>query len=142
MRRSIAAAATFLAVGALAATATPAVAADGSPCGPQFRHNNGWHVQNCPDWSPNNWIPVFADHRVGARQVGSIYAPGNDWYVCQGRYAGQTYGIFYGGANLQNDWWAYTMADNGQFGYVPEVYFQGGRNFEPDATLSTICWWG
>jgi hypothetical protein len=140
MRRSIAVAATLLALGALAASASPA-AADGSPCGGQFWHNHGWHVQYCPDWSPNNWIPVFADHRTSSPQVGSIYAPGDDWYICQGRYP-SVYALSYGGSSLQNDWWAYTMADNGQMGYVPEVYFQGGRNYEPDAALSTVCWWG
>jgi hypothetical protein len=116
---------------------TPASAADGQPCGPVWVHPglDVW-VQTCPDWSPDNWIPVYQYAVYSAPVVGYIYAPGDDWYLCQ--FPGGTYAMLYRGQNLQNNWWASTMADNGAWGHVPEVFFRGGNNYEPDAALG-LC---
>jgi hypothetical protein len=128
--------------GALLAAAPVASASDGSPCGARWFHSGvGLDVQYCPDWAPNNWIPVWRSKdspavaatrtAAGSEQpVGYIYAPGNDWYHCEAAGRKQSVGNFW------NTWWAWTMADNGQWGWVNEVYFQGGGNDEPDATLA------
>lgn len=132
MRKLLVTAAVALAVFASTVASAPeASAADAFPCGPPWFHPSSPEpVQTCPDWSPNNWIPVYASPSSGT-VVGHIYAPGNDWYVCQWRFAAWVHTLF----GYQNDWWAYTLADNGGWGWVPETYFRGGANFEPDAGL-------
>ena len=108
----------------------PAAAADSAPCGPAWYHQGiGQYVQTCPDWSPNNSIPVHVQPDPNSRIVGYIYAPGDDWYICEVSAARQdAYGY-------HNVWWATTKADNGNWGWVSEVYFAGGGNDEPDAGL-------
>jgi len=44
-------------------------------------------------------------------------------------------GGIYKYGELENDWWAYTMADNSKRGWMNEVYFKGGNNNEPDAGI-------
>jgi hypothetical protein len=129
MRRLIVVVA-MLVLGAAAATAAPASASDGSPCGPGVGYN-GWWVQYCPDWSPNNSIPVHRDPSARSPTVGSIYAPGDDWYVCQKRVPGSVYAL----GRYRSDVWAWTLSDNGRWGWVSEVYFRGGGNFDADARL-------
>jgi hypothetical protein len=77
--------------------------------------------------------------------VGVLRAGGStNWFV------GQGYGAIFVAGNLQNGWWAYTLSDkdssgNSHWGWVPETYFKGGNNNEPDAGLAlcgtqgTIC---
>jgi hypothetical protein len=120
----------------VAAVVSPSVAsaADNVPCGAPWWHSgHGITVQTCPDWAPNNWIPVYNGTQYGASVVGHIYAPGGDWYVCQ--LQGATANMSYGGVNYANNWWAQSRADNGQWGWVPEIFFQGGNNYERDAAL-------
>ncbi|MDP4500425.1 hypothetical protein [Nonomuraea turcica] len=114
---------------ATAAPAAQAAAGDAQPCGRQYQHN-GRTVQNCPDWSPSGSIPVYASPAKG-RIVGTINPAGGDWYLCQKT------GASYERGGYRNYWWASTMADNNQWGYVSEVYFRGGGNNEPDAGLRT-----
>ena len=78
--------------------AAPAAAYDAYPCGPPFG-GPAWR-QYCPDWSPNNSIPVFYRPAVGERIVGYIYAPGDDWYYCQHQAGRFTMGGYW------NTWWA------------------------------------
>jgi hypothetical protein len=59
---------------AIMLAAPAAVARDAYPCGPRFSLASVGYVQYCPDWSPNNWIPVHQYARVSAPVVGSIYA--------------------------------------------------------------------
>ena len=111
---------------------------DATPCLPRYYHSGvKRYVQTCPDWGPANgpWgdrqIPVYANNMT--TKVGTIYAPGNDWYVCQKEVT--TLDPFpYGG--YYNDWWAYTKADNGKWGWAPEVFFVGGDNMDPDRKLA------
>ena len=107
--------------------AAPAAAYDSYPCGPPF--GGPAFKQYCPDWSPNNSIPVFYRPAVGERIVGYIYAPGDDWYYCQHQAGRFTMGGYW------NTWWAGTKADNGATGWVPETYFSGGGNNERDRGL-------
>jgi hypothetical protein len=127
--RRLAVLATALSIGVVLAQAAPASAYDSYPCGGIFWHD-GFRVQYCPDWSPNNWIPVYYDPSAGSRVVGQIYAPGSDWYYCQ-----QRFNSIYALGPYQTDVWAFTRADNNQPGWVPEVYFSGGANYEADRTL-------
>jgi hypothetical protein len=115
----------------MVAVAGPAHAADAYPCGASFYHPPANQtVQYCPDWSPDNYIPVYATAFPNSMIIGHIYAPGNDWYTCQL----QTSGV-HNLNGLLNNWWAYTRADNLNWGWVPETYFRGGVNYEADAGL-------
>ena len=128
-RAGIAALTLGLAVG-MFGIASPAQAVDDQPCGSQFYQKSmKENVQYCPDWAPNNQIPVFNGPNDFSGIAGYIYAPGDDWYACQKQGFGYTLGQF------QNDWWARTMADNGKIGWVNEVYFKGGGNLEADQKL-------
>jgi len=105
--------------------------ADSQPCGAGWSHPEYGSVQTCPDWSPVGEIPVLAHTGKTADLVGSIDPAGPDWYICQVRaypIEGPTEGI-------ANDWWAVTVADNGEPGVVPQIFFKGGANYEPDGGL-------
>jgi hypothetical protein len=137
MRKIMATLVAGIAVAATVATGPAAHAADNVPCGGQWWHSGQRvHVQTCPDWSPPKYgeIPVYEypNAMAGARIVGYIDPAGDDWYVC-----GLT-GLSYGFDGYSNNWWALTVADNGQAGYANQVYFQGGGNYESDANLR-IC---
>jgi hypothetical protein len=128
------------------AHASNASASDAYPCGPIRLHPvySQW-IQTCPDWSPDGWIPVYDSPYTTSPIIDWIYAPGDDWYVWQC----QTTSVHtLGGA--KNNWWAGTRGDGrytggrGRSGWVPETYFRGGADFEPDAALrrqtSTGIW--
>jgi hypothetical protein len=110
-RRRVVSASTGLVTAAALVTALggPAQArSDDYPCGPEFGKEIGgtiYAVQICPGW-----------------------AGGDDWYECATR------GDSYAHEGLVNDEWAQSMADNGKWGYVSQVYFQGGDNWESDAS--------
>src|SRR6266511_2892154 len=115
------------AFGTIVVTPSTAFATDNYPCSAPWRHPRlGIMVHTCPDWSPaiNNDIPVY--YGASPSLQGYIHAPWDDWYVCQ--MQGPTAQL----QNYYNDWWAWTMADNGLWGWVSETYFRGGPNFEPD----------
>lgn len=122
-------------------SAEPAMApqADAHPCGARWYHSGvGRYVQSCPDWAPADSpygahrYPVYDLSVYPGQQIGTIYAPGDDWFVCQRQFDDRDP---YAGWGYYNNWWAYTMADNGRWGWVPEVYFKGGGNNQPDAGL-------
>ncbi|NRQ40026.1 hypothetical protein HII36_50615 [Nonomuraea sp. NN258] len=135
-RRIISAGTALVAAAALAASlGGPAQArADAHPCGEPYPHEVGGTVhtvQICPDWAPDGRIPVYSTVQESSGEiVGYIEAAGPDWYECGLR--GDDYDALEG---VVNDWWAGTMADNGAWGYVSQVYFRGGGNWEPDANL-------
>ncbi|SDH51217.1 hypothetical protein [Nonomuraea jiangxiensis] len=106
--------------------------ADDFPCGVPFERvidGEAHTVQICPDWAPDGRIPVHATVR-DIRVVGHIEAAGDDWYACG--LKGRRHAL---GNGRVNDWWAKTMADNGAWGYVSQLYFRGGGNLEPDRGL-------
>lgn len=124
---------------ALLASSSAAQAYDAWPClGERYHPLAKTNVQTCPDWAPNNQIPVHEGPRAGSRIVGYINAAGDDWYVCHGE--GASYAIRVGGVLYANNYWAYTYADNLKSGFVNEVYFRGGDNYEPDRKLR-FCGW-
>ena len=75
-------------------------------------------------------VPVFATRSPGAPVVGHLEQGGAaNWFVTEMK--GQTFRA----GSAENYWWGSTMADNGRWGWVPEVYFAGGDNNEDDAGL-------
>jgi hypothetical protein len=121
-------AAAMLAIPLLIVSASPASAHDSSPCGPVTAWY-GYEIQYCPLWTAP--VPVYAGRDQSTKRVGWLYSASGNWFICQQNHGSATahYGPYY------NNWWAYTVADNLYWGWVPEVYFQGGGNNEPDATL-------
>lgn len=112
------------------AFAVPAMAADEYPCDDPYPHiGAGTFVQVCSMWRGD--VPVYDD--VGTGIVGSLENADGNWFVCQTRFEGAPYTV--PGTDYLNDYWALTMADNGEWGWVPEAYFAGGGTNEPDDTL-------
>ncbi|MCW3042791.1 MAG: serine/threonine protein kinase [Actinobacteria bacterium] len=116
----------------------PTATTDKYPCGAQFTETNsgtGHRAQHCPLASGN--VPVFDSPDAGnaAHQVGVLRLGGStNWFV------GQSYRSTFVAGNLENGWWAFTLSDKDaagktHWGWVPETYFQGGANNEPDAGL-------
>jgi hypothetical protein len=90
----------------------------------------GHRAQVCPLWRDN--VPVYdsPDRGGAARQIGTLYKGGRaNWFVGQSQRSSYSFGPY------QNRWWAFTMADNDTWGWVPEVFFKGGENDERDAGL-------
>jgi hypothetical protein len=131
----------LFATAAALALAPTASASDAHPCGAPV--SKSWStkgpVQPCPLTSPeaNGRIPVYA--RPVARGAGAalpapqgwLHGTAGQYFVCQTQAAS-----FHHARGWRNNWWAYTAADSGiAWGYVPQVYFMGGNNDEPDAGL-------
>jgi hypothetical protein len=117
-----------------ALTGSAQARADAFPCGALFEVTIGQDVhtvQMCPDWHDSGRIEVYADTSVDSGVVGEIAVAGDHWYEC-GR---QGDALYLSGGDVGNDWWARTMADTGRWGYVSQLYFKGGGDFEPDAGL-------
>jgi hypothetical protein len=107
---------------------------DDIPCGDPYHESivNG-DAQICP--LTQNRVPVyesFEDGFFGDNDiVGYLNNADGNFFMCQ--LLGEEFDI--PGTNISNDFWALTLADNGAAGWVPEVYFAGGGNFQPDANL-------
>ena len=100
-------------------------AKDNYPCGKPTTNKWGETVQYCPITQGN--VPVFD---ANLKVVGYLNKGGTaNWFYCQFSWGKYKKG------NLENNWWAYTRADNLQLGFVNEVYFKGGNNNERDAAL-------
>jgi hypothetical protein len=125
----------FLLAIVLSAAAVPlhtpaALATDTAPCGAPYKHGT-LMVQKCPLWRGD--VGVY-DLNTG-RKVGTLEVGGSaNWFVCQAKFIDHPADL----GGYSNVWWAYTMADNRQWGWVSEVYFSGGGDFERDARLA-IC---
>ncbi len=102
---------------------TPAQAASG--CSRTANHA-GYVTYNCYMYRSS----VHVWHHYGS----AVYHPidnttgvlnqGTSWFVCQRRFPVK---IWYGSA--ANDYWAYTLSDNGWWGWVNAVYISGGSNW-------------
>ena len=111
-------------------TSTLPFTSDKSPCGAQTTTAVGRRVQFCPLWRAN--VPVYdtADAGNGAKQIDTLYVGGTaNWFV------GQQWRSRYTSGPYTNRWWAFTLGDNGRWGWVPQVFFSGGANDERDAGL-------
>ena len=142
-RRLAATFTTMLAIGASAVLAAPAVAADATPCEPPVTKPwAGTPVQRCAlaAAEADGRIPVYRSpvaRGKGAKlpaPAGWLHGTVDQYFACQERHSSAG---FYHSGGWRNDWWAFTKADSGtQWGYVPEVYFKGGDNDEPDGGLA------
>jgi hypothetical protein len=124
--------ATVLAAMALGLVAAPstASAADSYPC--LWNGQSSWSAKYyCP--LINGSIPVYESPYSGRGIVGWLVGGNNyrNWFISQTCFPRHPYYMgIYG-----NGWYAHTMADNGEWGYVSVVHFKGGRNWEPDGGL-------
>ena len=126
-----------------APSAPPTIAtSDGSPCEAPTRVPwSSEPVQRCPlvaGLPPNGWIPVH--QRPVARAAGAAAPPAAGWlhgtanqyFICQREFPGAEYVHPQG---PRNRWWAFTLSDDNTRGWVPQVFFKGGKNDEPDKGL-------
>jgi hypothetical protein len=113
--------------------ATQATAYDSYPCGRRTSitmSGRRYDVQYCPLWRGN--VPVLKDPWPGSRVVGYLtYGGSANWFSYQCPEPDKPYRL----GKYWNTWYGYTMADNGQWGFVSEVYFSGGKNNERDRGL-------
>jgi hypothetical protein len=121
---------------ALGLGAQAAEAYDAYPCDTPRTRNFVWHgytyprvvVMTCPLWTGN--VPVRAYNSPRAPVVGKLVQGGSaNWFVVEKRGDRQSV------SGATNIYWASTMADNGAWGWVSEVYFRGGGNDEDDRGL-------
>jgi hypothetical protein len=117
------------------AFATPAMAEDAYPCGYKEWHNGTQRlVQYCDMWRGN--VPVYqiyGDGHIASGPGDTLVSAEGNWFTCQQWIPNAPYTV--PGTNYTNHWWAYTMADNGDWGWVSVAYFRGGGNDEPDGRL-------
>lgn len=105
---------------------------DRFPCDSGQQTEANHKVQYCPLWRAN--VPVYdsPDKGNGARQIDTLYVGGKaNWFVGQSYRSNHTF------ESYNNRWWAFTLGDNNKWGWVPQVFFQGGNNNERDAGLAT-----
>lgn len=111
---------------------------DTKPCGELYTHTppggEELLVQDCPLWRGH--VPVYALSDDGIEQIGELEQKDGNWFTCQSRFPDRPYEV--PGTDYVNIWWASTMADNLESGWVPVAYFAGGVNNQPDGGLS-IC---
>jgi hypothetical protein len=91
-----------------------------------------------------NNVPVYAAPTPASERIGWLHVRGpvdnpKNWFLHQVEAAPYSPP---GKPAIVNDWWAFTRADKvGRkpgdlgWGYVPEVYFNGGGNLVPDGLL-------
>lgn len=127
-----------LAVGLAGGGAPHAYAIDTIPCHSPARRDltdpstgllwRGVEVRLCN--LTQRHVPVFAGRSAGAPVMGYLERGGAaNWFVTE------MHGGDFRLGSVANNWWASTRADNGWWGWVPEVYFAGGDNYEDDAGL-------
>ncbi|MFI5910675.1 hypothetical protein [Dactylosporangium sp. NPDC051541] len=65
---------------------------------------------------------------------------GEQYFRCHTHGVGYTFPAQYGWGTARHTWWALTQGDQrpGVWGFVPEVYFLGGADNEPDPGLP-VC---
>lgn len=119
---------TLLFGGALAtAPAAPAAAASGCTTS-SVRY--GYQTYNCYMYrsSVRLWMHTESstEYFLHDNKQGILYQ-GTSWFVCQRRFVDVQ--AHYAGA--ANDWWAYTLGDNGWWGWVSAVHISGGSNWGP-----------
>lgn len=132
---------------ALGASTGSAAAHDAFPCGPQVDHHfrgSTFRVQYCP--LTQGHVPVLDSPSSHSKRIGWLNEGGSaNWFFdqsCTGYWYNpilhQTDYPFRLGPYI-NGWWASTFSDApSRLGYVSEVYFRGGGNWEGDGRLRRV----
>jgi hypothetical protein len=97
-------------------------------------------MQPCPLSNPleNGWIPVYRSPVPNPQ--GQPPPPPDGWlkgtagkyFDCDRAFPDA---VYYHPRGWRNIWWGRTLSDDGVWGWVPEVFFTGGENDEPDFGL-------
>ncbi len=121
-----------LALGLTAATVVPATANAAASCYASGVHA-GYSTATCHIYRTNHpwYMYGSATLKLVGNVDGILYA-GNSWFVCQRRFGVR---IDYGA--VENDWFAYTLSDNGYWGWVSATHFSAGGNWQPVPGLAT-----
>ncbi|MFJ6087936.1 hypothetical protein ACIQI8_41840 [Streptomyces sp. NPDC092369] len=120
-------------------TASAAPAGDPGACAPNGRTSSQGPEYVCGLWKGN--VPVYSWPFADQPIVGHLNQGGRaNWFIgqCQSVNDNGTPAYFRDGP-YYNSWWAYTLADNGRWGWVPLVYFSGGANDQQSAVLPSAC---
>jgi hypothetical protein len=122
------------------AHAAPAAAVDSYPCGKEV--TVAWSpepVQPCPLISPlAQGVPVYRlpvpnpQGHTPPAPAGWLASTTGRYFTCDRLFTGAMY---YHPSGWRNNWWAITRDDAGNWGWVPEVFFRGGDDDEPDYGL-------
>ncbi len=127
---------------ASAAAAEPAAAHDAYPCDAEVSVEwspDGAHP--CELTSPlahNNGIPVYRTPVANPQgspppePAGWLNGTAGKHFRCHLRFSDA---IYYHPNGWRNYFWAYTRSDDGVEGWVPEVFFRGGNDDEPDSGM-------
>jgi len=124
MRKLRALVACLAVAGSLVVTA-PAAQAAGScyQSGPQAGYGTTY---TCNIWRSNHlWAMYGPGKLTPIGNVEGVLNAGNSWFVCQMRFGVK---LEYG--PIKNDWFAYTLGDNGYWGWVSATHFSAGGNWE------------
>ena len=116
--------------GVAATQGTPALSTDSFPCTRGSPYPSLPYA--CPVvWPSNGKIPIYASGTTTI--IDYLHSStGTQYFACEA-----TGGRYTRGSDT-NIWWAWTQGDeHGSWGWVPEVFFKGGLNDEPDAGLPT-----
>jgi hypothetical protein len=111
---------------AVAVAAPPAAAATGCT---KSSVRYGYQTYNCYMYrsSVRLWMHTEnypSEYRLHDNTSAVLYQ-GTSWFVCQRRFVNVQ--AYYGSA--ANDWWAYTLSDNGLWGWASAVHISGGSNW-------------
>jgi hypothetical protein len=122
------------AAGALLIGAPTAASASSDPgaCAPNGRtvYKDGDNRPEIQCTLTRGNVPVRAHGTNGAQIVGYLtYGGRANWFLWQCHGDENYIGSYF------NNVWAYTEADNGTWGYVPETYFAGGANNQASSVL-------
>jgi len=114
----------FAVLGSMVVTTTPAQAA--GSCYASGTHY-GYSTYTCNIYRTNHPWSMYGSANLHLEgNVVGVLGAGNSWFVCQRRF-GIT--LEYGGG-VVNDWFAYTLTDNGYWGWVSATHFSAGGNME------------
>lgn len=124
---------------------TSASAYDEYPCGKEVTVTwTAEPVQLCPltgPLPPDDLYPVYTEPVPNASGSSAPEPAGwlddnNEYFVCDRAFPDAEFSN--PNHPYRNYWWAYTRADNGVWGWMPESFFRGGVPNEPDRTLR-VC---
>ncbi|MET8756632.1 hypothetical protein [Lentzea sp. NPDC004782] len=132
MKKLRAFAACLAVAGSLVVSAPTAQAA--GACYQSGAHAGYSPTYTCAIWRSNHlWSMYGSATFTGRDNTTGVLGAGNSWFVCQRKWVVK---LEYG--PIKNDWFAYTLGDNGYWGWVNAAHFSAGGNWEPVPGLG-IC---